>query len=141
MTLGYRDIRLTLTKAGELIVIMGIKRSECVEVSVCGLICCVPSIRVEPECFLRLCRVNQIVPSVKRVDDFLHGEFRYRGFAILTSVWSKSSMPNAAEHWRVINAYSQLSIEVKRPCIGVKRPAIADKRRLIGLPAPKVIDV
>lgn len=139
--MSYRDVRLALTKAGELIVVLGVKRSELVEVSVCGLLCLTPSIRVEPECFVRLCRVNRIVPTVKRIDDFLHGDFRYRGFAIMTSVWSKSANPNTAEHWRVINAYSQPMLEAKRPVIGVKRPAIADKRRLIGLPAPKVIDV
>lgn len=139
--MSYRDVRLMLTKVSELIAILGIKRTELECVRVQGLACLVPSIDVSPECFVRLCRVNRIIPTVKRNESFLHGDFRFRGVAITTSVWSESSDPNVLEHWRTINAYSQPMLEAKRTAIGVKRPAIADKRRLIGLPAPAVVDV
>lgn len=137
----YRDVRLWLTKVGEVIVILGIKRSELDVVRVNGLMCLTPAIDVNPECFVRLCRVHQVVPTIRRDKDFLYGEFRFRGIAIMTIVWSKSSHEDATEHWRMINLLSQSMLEVKRPRIGVKRTAIADKRRLIGLPAPKVVDV
>lgn len=139
--MSYRDVRLSLAKASELIAILGIKRSEVDNVSVHGILCLSPTIRVTAECFVRLCRVHKIVPTIKREGEFLSGDFRYRGFAITVVVWEKSSEPNTLEHWRVINAYSQPMLEAKRTAIGVKRPAIADKRRLIGLPAPAVIDV
>lgn len=139
--MSYRDVRLSLIKAGELIAILGIKRSEIDNVSVHGLLCLSPSIRVTPECFVRLCRVNRIIPTIKREGEFLYGDFRYRGFAITVVVWEKSKEPNTLDHWRVINQYSQPMLETKRPASGVKRTAIADKRRLIGLPAPQVVDV
>ena len=103
--MSYRDVRLSLAKASELIAILGIKRSEVNSVTVRNLSCLTPLIEVECDCFIRLCRIQNIQPTVRRTDDWLNGEFRFRGLAI-----------------------------------GVKRPAITDHRRLIGLPAPKVID-
>lgn len=137
----YRDVRLWLVKAGELIAILGIKRAEVEAVRVPGLSCLVPAITVTPECFLRLYRVNNCVAIVNREGDFLHGEFRIRGFAISCSVWCKGQDINNAKHWESLNQLSRPALEIKRPAIGVKRSAIADQRRLIGLPAPKVVDV
>jgi hypothetical protein len=130
-----------MTKIGELIVVLGIKRSELQHVRVHGLLCLVPVIDVSAECFVRLCRDHRIVATISRDDELLNGEFRFRGIAITTTVWSGSRNPKASEDWEAINQLSQPMLEVKRTAIGVKRTAIADKRRLIGLPAPKVVDV
>ena len=136
--MSYRDVRLSLAKASELIAILGIKRSEVNSVTVRNLSCLTPLIEVECNCFIRLCRAQNIRPTVKRTDDWLNGEFRFRGFAISTHAWSKS--PTDTADWEALNVSGQAVLEIKRPAIGVKRPAIADHRRLIGLPAPKVID-
>jgi hypothetical protein len=135
--MSYRDIRLLLSKASAAITVLGIKRTEVNSVTVHNLSCLVPRIELEVECFIRLCRMLNIRPSVERTDDWLKGEFRYREFSFTTHVWSKDD----AYKWEALNGSSQPMLEAKRPAIGVKRPAIADKRRLIGLPAPKVIDV
>lgn len=133
----YRNVRSWLTKIGDLIVVLGIKRSELQHVRVEGLLCLVPVIDVSADCFVRLCRAHRILPTIKRVDDFLHGEFRFRGIAMTTTVWSGRN----PKDWELLNQLSQPMLEVKRPAIGVKRTAIADKRRRIGLLAPKVVDV
>lgn len=139
--MSYRDVRLWLAKISDALVVLGIKRSELEIVRVYGLLVMVPSIEVSAECFVRLVRVHRITPNVKRTEDFLHGEFRFRGIAVTTVVWSKSPLENAALNWEALNQLSQPMLEVNRHAIGVKRTAIADKRRLIGLPAPKVVDV
>jgi hypothetical protein len=106
---------------------------------VSGFASIVPVIGITPECFVRLCRVHKIVATINRKEDFLRGELRFRGIKITTYVWIKSR--TAAHDWELLNQLSQPMLEVKRTGIGVKRTAIADKRRLIGLPAPKVVDV
>jgi hypothetical protein len=137
--MSYRDVRLWLAKISDAIAVLGIKRSELQDVMVSGFACIVPVIGITPECFVRLSRVHKIVATINRKDDFLRGEFRFRGIKITTYVWIQSR--TAAHDWELLNQLSQPMLEVKRPAIGVKRTAIADKRRLIGLPAPKVVDV
>lgn len=134
--MSYRDIKILLSKASAAITVLGIKRTEVSSVTVSNLSCLVPRIELEVDCFIRLCRLLSIRPSVERTDDWLKGEFRYREFAFVTHVWCKDD----ACKWEALNSSSQAVLEVKRPAIGVKRAAIEDKRRSIGLPAPKVID-
>ena len=136
--MSYRDVRLLLAKASELITVLGIKPSELTHVSFSGLRCLVPTFSLEVNCFIRLCCKLNIQPDVTRKDDWLHGEFRYREFAFHADVWSKES-----EQWDALNLTGtpMLEIKVKRTALSVQRAAIADKRLLIGLPAPKVIDV
>ena len=139
--MSYRDVHVWLRKASEAIVLLGIKRGEVDTVRLHSLACLAPVIEVEPACFARLCQSHRVRPEISRVDDFLHGSISWRGFAITTSVWSKSTATDAGLNWQLINDLSRPALEVDRPKIGVTRAAIADRRRLIGLPAPKVIDV
>lgn len=136
--MSYRDVRLALSKASDLIAVLGIKRAEVNSITVVNLACLTCRFDLEVECFIRLCRKLGIRPDIRRDEDWLNGEFRYRDFAFFTHVWSKET-----SQWDALNASSlpTLEVKVKRTAISVQRTAIADKRRLIGLPAPKVIDV
>ena len=137
--MSYRDVRILLAKASELITVLGIKPSELNHVTLTGLRCLVPTFSLEVRCFIRVCCKLNIRPTVTRMDDWLHGEFRYREFAFHADVWSKET-----EQWDALNSSGttpMLEVKVKRTALSVQRAAIADKRRLIGLPAPKVIDV
>jgi hypothetical protein len=138
---SYRNVQLWLSKASALITSLKIRSSEIDAVRVQGLSCLTPSITVNADCFVRLCREQARRPTINREDDFLHGEFRILGFAIMTSVWSKSRCPHVAVDWQAVNDLAKPMLVVDRPKIGVKRVAIQDKRRPLGLPAPKVIDV
>lgn len=139
--MSYRNVSLWLGKATVVITALRIKNTELETVRVNGLTCLMPTIEVNPECFVRLCCEQPRRPSIKREDDFLYGEFRAMGFAITTAVWSKSQRTDHLRHWQTINDLAKPMLEVDRPKIGVKRIAIEDKRRPLGLPAPKVIDV
>ncbi len=134
----FRDVRLQLAKASDLIAVLGIKRAEVNSITVVNLACLASRFDLEVECFIRLCRKLNIQPDVKRDEDWLTGEFRYREFAFFTHVWSKETAK-----WDALNASGlpMLEVKVKRTAFAANRAAIADKRRLIGLPAPKVIDV
>lgn len=136
--MSYRDVRLQLSKASDLLAVLGIKRSEVNSITVVNLVGLASRFDLEAECFIRLCRKLSIRPNVQRKEDWLTGEFRYREFAFFTHVWSREP-----EKWDALNASALpvLEVRVKRTAFAAQRAAIADKRRLIGLPAPKVIDV
>lgn len=138
--MSYRNVSLWLGKATVVITALRIKNTEIETVRVNGLTCLAPTIEVNPECFVRLCCEQPRRPSITRDGDFLRGEFPAMGFAITTIVWSKSTRTESLRHWQALNDLAKPMLEVDRPKIKVKRIAIED-RRLLGLPAPKVIDV
>ena len=134
---SYRDVRPLFGKAAELISTLNIKPSELTHVSFSGIRGLVPTFSLEVNCFIRLCYQLHIRPTVTRKDEWLHAEFRYRDFSFHTDVWSKAS-----QEWDALNMSGLPMLEVKvAHRVEMTRAAIADKRRLIGLPAPKVIDV
>jgi hypothetical protein len=135
---SFRDVRPLFIRASELITTLSIKPSELTHVSFSGIRGLVPTFSLEVNCFIRLCYKLGIRPTVTRKDEWLHAEFQHRFFSFHTDVWSKAS-----QEWDALNSSGlpTLEVKVKRTALTVERAAIADKRRLIGLPAPKVIDV
>ena len=141
--MSYRDVKGWLGKISDAIAVLGVKRTEIDDVSVSGMMCLPPTLVVTPECFVRLCghKSWSITPTIKREGDFLRGEYRFRGILIRTCVWIDSRSKDTARDWEALNALATPTLEAKLPRISVTRPAIADNRRRIGLPAPKVVDV
>lgn len=100
----------------------------------------VVSVVLDRDGFMKLIRNQKVTElAVTRDGEFLHAKCNCRSVEFRTCVWAKE--PDDLRAWELINAMSRPALQVDRPKIGAKRPAIEDKRRLIGLPAPEVIDV
>lgn len=90
--------------------------------------------------FVKLVRNQKVTDLfIERDGEFLHCKCKLRSVEFRTCIWSKK--PEDLQAWEFINARSRPALQVDRPKLGAKLPAIEDKRRPIGLPAPEVIDV
>jgi hypothetical protein len=78
--------------------------------------------------------------DIERRGDFLHAKCTFRNVRWSACVWSRSNERSEMDAWQCINDHSRPALEAKQPRLAVKRVAIEDKRRPLGLPAPEVVE-
>lgn len=129
------DLRTRISRLCGLVAELGLQR-DCEHMHVAD---CYSSVTLSPHGFTKLLRSYKVRDfEADRSGDFIHAKCTLRSVLWRVTVWSKRA--SDMEAWQVINLASRPALEVKQPRLAVKRVAIEDKRRPLGLPAPEVIE-
>jgi hypothetical protein len=131
------DLRTRISRLCGLVAELGLQR-DCNHFFVSDLTL---SVDLSGYGFVKLIKAYKVKDfEVERRGDFLHAKCTFRSVRWSTYVWSRSTERSEMDAWQCINDHSRPALEAKLPRLAVKRTAIEDKRRPLGLPAPEVIE-
>lgn len=131
------DLRGRIARLGGLVAELGLQR-DCNHFFVSDVTL---SVDLSGYGFAKLLKAYKVKDfDIERRGDFLNAKCTFRNVRWSASVWSRSQERSEMAAWQCINDHSQPALEAKLPRLAVKRTAIEDKRRPLGLPAPEVVD-
>ena len=131
------DLAIRIVRLCGIVADMGLKR-DCNHFYVSDLTL---SVDLSGYGFTKLIKAYKVKDfEVERRGDFLMAKCTFRNVRWSATVWCRSHERSEMDAWQCINDHSRPALEAKLPRLAVKRTAIEDKRRLIGLPAPEVVE-